>query len=475
MDPVERIHKGVKAGLSHLSPGSSVLLAYSGGVDSTVLLSALVALGTRPLAALHVVHNLRPKAELEAERQKVIENCSRLSVRLIIATVAPGAIEALAAKKEIGIEAAAREIRYGILFRQARRLGFSTLCTAHNYDDQLETLLGRFLGSSSVEGLQGIRGQRQLDNGLNVCRPLLFAPRTLIEAYAGAEKLVVSQDSTNRSTKYQRNKIRLNLVPLLDRDFPGWRNGLIGTSKKLKDDAAVLEGLLDEARKNSDISFADGGVRFDLRQFLLLHSSLQIRFVAYCLRKLTERGRISYKAIAEACGSIRAGTSGVDLLEYRFEQKGTHLQIFPILDFRTKHGYFFRVEEAGKYCSGAFCVQCVWRDGKSGPNGYPIQETRAFASLVEGSFSFPLAVRSRKPGDTILCDGRHRRIDDLLSSWRIDEAHRDWIPLVEDREGIVAVLASCLGKEGYDHYKFRDYSGTREGRRFAICIKGAGF
>jgi tRNA(Ile)-lysidine synthetase-like protein len=144
-DEAARIRDGVGAFFKRhpRAFGEGIAVAYSGGADSTVLLAALASLKPGKIRAVHVSHGLRPADELRAERAIVEGTCRGLKVPLTVATIKPGKIERLAREKEIGIEAAARELRYRILGATARRFGLRTICTAHNANDQLETLLAR--------------------------------------------------------------------------------------------------------------------------------------------------------------------------------------------------------------------------------------------------------------------------------------------------------------------------------------------
>jgi tRNA(Ile)-lysidine synthase len=462
-DTVRTILATVSAELADAGAGGGILVAYSGGIDSTVLLDALAELGAGPLRALHVVHNLRPAEELSLERKLIRENCRALKLPLRIAVLKPGAIEKRAKRRGIGIEAAARELRYGILLREARKYGCSIVCTAHNADDQLETLIGRFLGSSSFEGLKGMPKRRRLGGSIGLYRPLLSVPRSAIEAYAAQKGLKISADSSNDSTVYLRNKIRKYLVPMLDREFRGWRKGLATTAARLASDGRILAALLRKTYGKASFSDENPSVSIGLNDFLTLPESLRIRLLALCLRRLSGKSRLSYRALQEACRAVSAGAKACDLLDYRLVIDDNCVQILPILDFRAEGGYFFHVTADAAYEAGPIKAICCW-NRSNGQTG-----------LAEGTFSFPLAIRSRKPGDRIRSGGKDKRIDELLSSWGIEGRYRELVPIVEDREGIVAVLANSLEGPGYSQCKFRDYSGPLKGRSFVIRIKGAYF
>ncbi len=473
-DLVRIVNEAVSKELAEAGCVGGILVAYSGGIDSTVLLNVLAGLGLSSLRVLHVVHNLRPEKELALERQHIRNCCGALKLPLRIATIKPGSIEKRARRKGIGIEAAARELRYGILLREARKYGCGVVCTAHNADDQLETLLGRFLGSSSFEGLRGMPRRRSLGGTVRLCRPLLSIPRSAIQAYASMKALKVSRDSSNDSPVYLRNRIRKYLVPVLDREFPGWRKGLESTADRLAADGEILAGLLLEAYGKVRFSESGRTASMELKVFLGLPESLRVRLLTRCMRRLTGRNRLSFRAMREACRALSSGARACDLLRYRLIIDGELLQILPILDFRKEGGYFFLVADEVVHQAGSMEIHCYW-DRPEGKKDSAEAVSASLSALAEGSFSFPLAIRSRKPGDTIRSGGKDRRIDGLLSEWGIEGRHRKFVPLVEDRNGIVAVLADSLEGLGYGQHKFRDYSGPLKGRSFVIRIKGAYF
>lgn len=448
---------------------TGILVAYSGGIDSATLLSALAGCAVSPLRAVHVVHNLRPPEELRREREVVEAYCRRLHIPLTVATVRPGAIEKLANEKQVGLEAAAREIRYGILKRIARRLGFRFIATAHNADDQLETLMSRFIASSSVDGLAGMAQSHDLGNGLCLVRPLLFASRKDIERYAEVERLPVSNDSTNAALNYTRNRIRHELVPILDRDFQGWRKGLLGTSVKIASDKAALNEYLGRFMRDCDIDTAKNAASIDFDAFKKAPEAIKIRVLARCVAAISKNNRLSHEALRGACNSLAHGAPGADVLGARISVRGERLEILPVLDFRIEDRYFFLIPSEGTYHAGLILVSLWWGNGAERED----RSRKGRGFLLEGAFSFPLIVRSRKPGDAMMTGNCVRRLDDIMKSWHLDQGRRNMVPVVEDRNGIVAVLASSLEGAGLEQERFRDYDGSKVARRLFISIKGA--
>src|SRR5581483_7357853 len=173
------------------------LVAVSGGVDSTALLVALAELGVDCIAA-HVNHHLRGEESDEDERF-VRELCAQRSVRL---EVLDGRVDT-ALVREHGLEGAARDVRFARLFELRERLGLRWIATAHQRDDQAETVLMRLMTGSGLAGLRGIHPLR--DDG--VIRPMLEFPRE--------RNIAPRVDSTNADPHFLRNRVRMLL-----RDLP---------------------------------------------------------------------------------------------------------------------------------------------------------------------------------------------------------------------------------------------------------------
>ncbi|MEQ9394463.1 tRNA lysidine(34) synthetase TilS [Haliea sp.] len=213
------------------------LLAFSGGLDSTVLLHLLHEYrrshpGAPPLNAVHVNHNLQPAAV--AWEQHCQQVCAALEVPLLLRRVAVDA-------GGRGIEAAAREARYRAL-ADSLQAG-DVMFFAHHQDDQVETLLLRWLRGAGLQGLQGMPVTRALGPG-QLSRPLLAWPRTALEACARRRRLQWIDDPSNVDTGFDRNYLRHEVLPLLARRWPGYRSSMVRSARQLASAAAVLDELL---------------------------------------------------------------------------------------------------------------------------------------------------------------------------------------------------------------------------------------
>ncbi len=446
-------------GLSWRTPA---LVALSGGPDSVALLAGLSAIGAGPLRAIHVDHGLRPAEELARELALVRELARNLGIPLSVSRAERGAIARLAAASGEGIEAAARHFRYAAFRRTARRWGIARVYLAHTRDDQLETLLMRALTGSGSAGLRGIPAL----NGLYV-RPLLEFSKAELFDYLTVRGLAYSVDSTNSSDAYARNRIRAHLVPALYAHFPGWDAGLLRTAVFAAEDDEALASLARGYAFRVHTQ-ADGAPSFatPVSAFLAAPPAVQRRALLEAMAALKadprkDGSRISSRLAAAALAAASRGGryrgGGIEL-----RREGTLFVLSRALDFPERYGYFVQIDRLGtkglRIRAGLLRVEVRWVPASSA------------AGPREGSFSFPLIIRSRRSGDALAMPRGGKAVDELLAEWRVPVAARALVPVLEDREGLVAVLGANFG--GRNRYRYRA-EGVEEGRTLMIEVKGA--
>ncbi|WP_421621103.1 tRNA lysidine(34) synthetase TilS [Alkalilimnicola ehrlichii] len=198
--------------LAVLGPASGFCVAYSGGLDSTVLLHLMAALSEArelPLRAVHIHHGLQPQADAWAE------HCRQQAAALgVDCPVLP--VEVRRDSGE-GLEAAARRARYAALASHLQ--SGEALLTAHHADDQAETVLLHLLRGSGPRGLAGMRAQRPLGRG-RLLRPLLPWSRERLRAYGDTHALCWVEDPSNAHAAHDRNWLRHTLWPVLTERWP---------------------------------------------------------------------------------------------------------------------------------------------------------------------------------------------------------------------------------------------------------------
>jgi tRNA(Ile)-lysidine synthase len=198
-----------------------LLVGVSGGADSVALLHALVELGYRPHVC-HLNHRWRGAAS-DGDAKFVRALAGRLELPVTIAI--------LSRLKTAPTEDSARRARFAFFERVAKKTGIGTLVLAHTADDQAETFLMRLLRGAGTTGLSGIWPERRIGK-LRVLRPMLNVSRKEVLKYIAARKLKFREDASNADRRFLRNRIRHELLPLLERDYnPGIRDVLRRTAE----------------------------------------------------------------------------------------------------------------------------------------------------------------------------------------------------------------------------------------------------
>ncbi|MBQ8717701.1 MAG: tRNA lysidine(34) synthetase TilS [Clostridia bacterium] len=240
--------------LAHCDPSVGVLLALSGGADSRALLHLLAADAGKHGYALHLAHVHHGIRGLEADRDE--QRCRDLAaVYGCPIHVLHADIPALAKETGESLEMVGRRVRYDYFTKLMREHGLSLLATAHHADDHAETVLMRLLVGTSTTGLGGISPVQPFGNGYLV-RPLLCATRADILAYCQSHALAYATDSTNADTAYLRNRIRAELMPVMEQIVPHPQAQLLRAGQLLREDDELLRSLSDRAFADAQV---DGG------------------------------------------------------------------------------------------------------------------------------------------------------------------------------------------------------------------------
>ncbi|HEY6910343.1 MAG TPA: tRNA lysidine(34) synthetase TilS [Myxococcales bacterium] len=372
---------------SGLPSGDKVLVACSGGADSSALAAASVRVGLRCVIG-HVDHGLRPESASDAER--VRELARRLEVPFLTFRIQFLNI------KRLGMEAAAREARYAALEQLARQAGAPVVATAHTRRDQAETVLLRLIRGAGPGALSGIRRTRPLGQGVDLVRPLLDVPRAATEAYCAAQGIEYLDDPHNLDPARARTRLR-SLWPALLALNPRLEEALCAAAATFADEDALLARL------------AASGAH--------LHPALQRRAL---VAQAAEAGLRPEREHVEALLRLLEKGGSVDLPGGRarvtFERGGAR----PVEEAAAA----VAVPGPGDYAWGRRALHVA--AGRAEGTGVDLTEA-----------PFPWTLRGKRPGDRFRpAGGRTRKVSDL---W-ID-AH---IPR-EDRTGL-AVLADAHGR-----------------------------
>lgn len=412
-----------------LPRGGLVLCAVSGGADSVYLLDRLYTLRDREffdftLVAAHYNHHLRG-AESDRDEQFVRELVARRygSVRVVGRSgeyilppvkliVGHGDVAGEAKRRRQGIEETAREMRYAFLRETAAEVGADVIATAHTADDNLETVLLHLVRGAGLQGLTGIQPRQG-----NLVRPLLAVTRREIEDYLRLYGISHIEDSSNRDETYSRNRMRRQVLPLLEGFNPVLRENSIDAIRYLRADNDYLNGQAAVLSARADVS--EAGVSIKAGLIARAPDALAPRVVRQLLAALTgghtDYGAAHLEAVVALCRS--ENPSGQVSLPHGLTARRVYGDLV-----LTHDGPLPPLEPL------------VPAEGET-----PVPGTDWTAVLTLPPWP-GLVVRARQTGDEITLPGRSRRsLKKLFIDQKIPRFQRERVPVLADGAGVLAV------------------------------------
>ncbi|MFM0537759.1 tRNA lysidine(34) synthetase TilS [Paraburkholderia graminis] len=317
--PADRlVLEAVRVAFAALPASARVAVAFSGGVDSSVLLDAAVRVaGSSRCIAFHVHHGLSPNADAwlahcEAfAREREVE----FVVRYVDVSRDAG----------VSVEAAARDARYRALDALCAAHGIGWLWLAQHADDQAETVLLQLLRGAGLAGLAAMAPEFSPAGAAAArVRPLLHLLRAQIERYASAHELRWIDDESNADTRYARNALRHQVTPALAVHFPGFRDALARTASH----AASAQRLLDElARIDLDAVSRDDGYALSHDALIALDDDRALNLMRYWMRS---QGFIAASSarLGDALRQLREVGEGGDGHRLRVDHAGHALRSY---------------------------------------------------------------------------------------------------------------------------------------------------
>jgi tRNA(Ile)-lysidine synthase len=403
------------AGLWRGTPPRRLVVALSGGADSVALLDALVLLRERrglELVAAHLDHGVRPDSAEDAEFCR--ELCARLGVPI---RIGHADVRARAERERRGLEDAARRERYLFLRRVLGEEAADAIATAHNRDDQAETLLLRLLRGSGRVGLGAISARSR-----GIVRPLLTVSREDVLAYLEERGQTWREDPSNADPRYLRNRVRHELLPYLESRFnPRIKETLARTATILADEGRLLQRRA--RRLLARTSRRDGAAIFLLR------------------RPLTEApravARLTLRAALAASGGRRGvGARHLERLLALASSPGASGRSLALPGNRVARVRFDEIRVAPRTKAPSPFVYALHVPGHVElPGGLRVE---AAPEAPAGGEGVPVAVpagaslvlRTRRPGDRVSWHGREKSLKRLLLERRIPAEERDSLPVL---------------------------------------------
>ncbi|HHX92372.1 MAG TPA: tRNA lysidine(34) synthetase TilS [Clostridiales bacterium] len=412
-----------------IAPGDSVVLGLSGGADSLCLLHILCDLQDElgfSLSSVHVNHRMRGR-QAEEDVSWLVDHCAGLGIPL---EVVECDVPAKAAEEKISEEEAGRQARHGALFAQAENLKAAgaknvRVALAHNRDDQAETVLLRILRGTGIRGLAAMEYRRS--DGL--IRPLLDTPRTLIEAFCRERELRPRWDSTNASRDYTRNRLRLDLIPLLEEQYnPNIAEGLVRLAQHAREDESALQDIASGIAAKAVVWRMQDGERVSLAL-----PAKTLRLAGPAAGKRAIRLLFSRIGLVQDIASTHLSALWSALAH---ERTGTLIEFPDGYRAEFSYGDVLFHPPAGEVSPGGQTGWTLRRERMpSGqapdPRSLPPRQALLDAAKVEAAGG-ELTVRTRRPKDRIhpLGGPGSKKLQDHFVDAKVPREVRDRIPLV---------------------------------------------
>lgn len=416
-----------------LRSGDRVLAAVSGGCDSVCMLHLLLAL-SEPMGftvgAAHFDHELRG-AESRRDAAFVAELCAKLSVPLHAGS---GDVAAFARQEGLGVESAARTMRYAFLENTADAVGATRIATAHNADDNAETVLLHLVRGAGARGLGGIPPVRG-----RIIRPVLCLTRAEIQAYLESHGLPHVEDSTNAGDNTPRNVIRHHVMPVLRAINPRLSQGILTAGESLARDEACLsaaaEKFVREQTKAGTVSVSA------LEELPEAVAARVVRLLCPKAEACHVRSVLALCASPSASGQLSLPDMTVrreyDVLTFG---AGKQAAIAPVI---LIPGSTYQLPAAGLSVTVSTCVapNKIYKTF----NTFLFKKERVCGNII---------MRCRAPGDRIDCGGCGKDLKKLFIERRIPRSRRALTPVFADDRGVLAVYGigtdrrvQCAGGE----------------------------
>lgn len=434
--------------------GKTLLVAVSGGGDSLALLYALRHLRREfdlRLHGAHLNHKLRAAAS-DADADFVADTFRRLDIPCELQSAD---VAAYRRAHGLSLEDAARRLRYRFLADVAARRNAHAVAVAHTADDQAETLLLHIIRGSGLAGLRGMQPLERLtigDADLTLFRPLLSVSRAQTYAYCAALGLRPRHDETNLSVEHARNRIRLELLPLMERVNPAARDALLRLASNATEDGAYIQEQADAVWREVARQVDVGIITLEARALARRHPAIQSRV----LRRAVHAARGSADGIEiDRCHILAmrrmlTGPAGKTLIlpggivfaaGYGDARIGPADAVqaalrLPAIEGERRLAIPGETRVGGwrittSVCEDAACARAVGQCGDAAAETFDLDRLGG-----------ELRLRARLPGDRFQPLGmtHYKKLQDFMVDERIPREMRHGIPLLVSSKGIACVV-----------------------------------
>ncbi len=429
----------------------TVLLGVSGGPDSVALLSLILdANRVNPaysdIFVVHLNHLIREK-ESEEDEKFVINLAKRFKLSIVSER---RDIKEITRERKISLEEAAREERYKFFASTAKRVGANVIAVGHNADDNAETILHKIIRGTGIVGLGGMKPKRKLTpfSSINLVRPLLFTWSRDIIAYLKEKDLSYRVDSTNYKTDQFRNRIRAELIPLLEKNYNvGVKRSLIKLGETASQNCDFLEAqakdlfeevLLNIEGKTDEILCE---IVLDIHKLKEVPQILQQIIIKEAITRLNiPLKKLSYKNYKNILCILNYQKTPVNnvvkgYLNIKIEdgklylsKKRYYAEAHPTLKETV-----IKIPGETKLVQMKYTVKMEIRERKNGfLEEFKRSKTKYDEAVDFDKISIPLMIRTRRPGDKFWPLGSPgiQKVKDFFINNKFPMLERDTVPIV---------------------------------------------
>jgi len=424
-----------------LENGDRVIVGVSAGVDSMVLLHLLNTFRQEfdlLLIVAHIHHGLRP-VESEKETELVRKESARLGLPFEYGQFN---VKEFQESGGFSLQDAARRIRFQFFHDLLKKYGGGKIALGHNADDQVETVLLRLLRGSGLKGLKGMLPIREK----RVIRPLLEIRREEIEGFARENSIPYLLDSSNLKKDYLRNRLRLNLIPLIEQEYqPGFQRAIIKTSTLLREENDFIEKEAGEAYQRITRE-EEGQITFKFSAYQSLHQAIQWRVIQKMLEKMEDGSKMDegewsdvnliYRRLQPPPASLLLELSHGLCLEKQYD--GVLLRRGGV---RTIPPFEVELDIPGRTYIKEIEKEVVAEE-REWDRSKPIDESRNVVLLDYERLHLPLRMRNFRPGDRFQPLGTEgtQKLKEFFIDHKIPKFERPSIPLLISGEMIAWIV-----------------------------------
>ncbi len=425
-----------------VQPGQRVLVAFSGGADSTALLhlfSRLRESWSLQMAAAHLNHALRAE-QSDADESHCRQMCSEWHIPFFSRRVEVGQE---AKRRRLSVEAAAREARYAFLQEVADAIEADVIALGHTRDDQVETVLLNLTRGAGAAGLAGMPMRRD-----RFIRPLLPISRPQVRAYCALHGLPFVEDASNQDLRYSRNRIRHHVLPELRLINPRADVAIERLAQVMRDEENWWRGYLQLLEPQFTLRRTQEEWQLSLEWLAQQPEAIQRRVIRYAVQNLSPEGwEAEFEQVERLREAIRAGRrAGVTLHGGRLHASVGQRVLRVWVKQESPSFAYERVVQIPGETPVPEAGMTLFAEHS------PLPEARSWrqenwevwcdASRISGQ----VRVRNWRRGDRIQPLGLmgHRKLSDIFVDRKVPLSLRQRIPIVCDAEGIIWIVGICL-------------------------------